>query len=262
MKNNKGISIAVIIGVCVLGVMFISKMKQRHIINELVARNIEARGGLTAWENVKSLRVTGRMDLGQDMSVPYVLEQKRPDKMCFEFVFDKKTALQCADGKKGWKIVPFMGNDAAQPMTDVEYREMADTADPYGLLYNYSDRGTDVEIIGHEKVGERDTIKLKLTLDKGAVRWIYLDAETALEIKMEAMRTIAKREQLVETYYSEWRTKYGLLIAHRQETKNAVDKNSHFLTVESVTLNPTIADSRFAMPTVNASSAAAAKKKA
>ena len=53
-------------------------MKQARFVDSLVARNIEARGGAEAWDAVSSLRLTGQMDLGQDMVVPYVLEQKRP----------------------------------------------------------------------------------------------------------------------------------------------------------------------------------------
>ena len=64
-------------------------------MESLVARNIYARGGAEAWEAVTSVRVAGEMDLGQEMVVPYVLEQKRPDKMCFEFIFDGKAFSSC-----------------------------------------------------------------------------------------------------------------------------------------------------------------------
>jgi len=236
-------------------------IKEARIINDLVDRNIAARGGLQAWQTVNALRLTGRMDLGQDMSVPYVLEQKRPSKMCFEFFFNKQTAVQCADGQSGWKIVPFRGRDKAQPMTKVELRETADSTDLYGLLYNYADRGIDVELLGHEMIEGKDAIKLKLTLDKGGIRWLYLDAETALEIKSEAMRKVAGRERLVETFYSDWQETNGLLIARRQETTTEGDPKSHFLTVESVTINPVIGDSRFVMPAASASRADTSKRK-
>jgi len=226
-------------------------MKQARLVDTLVARNIAARGSAEAWQNVTSLKMTGRMDLGQGMSVPYVLEQKRPDKMCFKFEFDKQTATQCVNGDEGWKIAPFRGRDYAEAMTKEELREMADSTDPYGLLYNYSKRDIDIEMLGHVKVGDRDAIKLKLTMDKGGVRWIYLDAETALELKMEMIRTIARRPRRVETVYSDWRITDGLLIARRQETTTEGDPNPHFLTVELVSVNPRIEDTTFAMPKIS-----------
>jgi len=223
-------------------------LKNKRLVKELVQRNIDARGGAEAWQKVTAMKLSGRMDLGKDMSVPYELEQKRPDKMCFSFEFDKQKSTQCVNGEKGWKIAPFRGRNYAEPMTEEELREMADSTDPYGLLYNYKKRDIDIELVGNVKVGDRDAIKLKLTMDKGAERWLYLDAETALELKMEMVRTIARRPRLVETVYSDWLKQDGLLIAHRQETITEGDAKSHFLTVESVRVNPLIADARFAMP--------------
>ena len=68
-------------------------MKEQALVDALVAQNIEARGGADAWQAVETLRITGQMDLGQGMHVPYMMDQKRPDKMCIEFEFDEKTAV-------------------------------------------------------------------------------------------------------------------------------------------------------------------------
>jgi len=224
-------------------------LKNARIAKALVARNIEARGGAEAWAGVSALRLTGQMDLGQDMVVPYTLEQKRPGKMCLEFEFNGEMARQCTDGRTGWKVAPFMGRPGPELMTEVELRETADAADLYGLLYDYRDRGIDIDVAGRETIDGHDTYKLKLTLPRGAVRWLYLDAETALEVKLEAMRTIAGKELRVDTFYYDWLpADNGLLIARRQETSTEGDESPHFLTVDTVTVNPPIEDSRFAPP--------------
>ena len=106
--------LAGVIAIVIVAVFLIynsDAMKERRIINALVAQNIEARGGADAWQAVDTLRITGQMDLGQGMHVPYVMDQKRPDKMCFEFEFDDKTAVQCIDGGSGWKLLPFAGRN-------------------------------------------------------------------------------------------------------------------------------------------------------
>jgi len=224
-------------------------MKEARFVNALVARNIEARGGADAWEAVSSLRLAGQMDLGQEMVVPYVLEQKRPDKMCFEFVFNGETAVQCADGESGWKLLPYLGRTTPELMTDAELRETADSAEPYGLLYNYAARGSDVDYIGQEQFDGRDVFKLEVTLSRGGVRWLYLDTETALETKLETLRTVSGQERRVETIYSDWQEIEGLLIAQRQDTRTEGHSESHFLTVESVVVNPSLDDTRFTMPT-------------
>src|SRR3972149_8342285 len=107
-------------------------------VDELVARNVAARGGAEAWRGVSSLRLTGQVDVGQGMLVPYVLEQKRPSKMRLEFVFDGETAVQCSDGKTGWKLVPFRGRTTPEPMTEEELGEPGGPGDPYGLLFDHA----------------------------------------------------------------------------------------------------------------------------
>ena len=93
-------------------------MKERRLVNSLVAQNIAARGGSDTWQAVESLRLAGQMDLGQGMHVPYVMEQKRPGKMCLEFVFDEETAVQCVNGESGWKLLPFRGRNKPEAMTE------------------------------------------------------------------------------------------------------------------------------------------------
>jgi hypothetical protein len=218
-------------------------------VDELVARNVTARGGAAAWRAVTSLELSGRMDVGQGMAVPYVLEQKRPGKMRLEFVFDGETVVQTYDGKAGWKLRPFLGRDDAEPMTEEELRVAADTSDLYGLLFDYAARGHAVELLGREVVQGKDTFKLKVTLPGGTVRWVYLDADSGLEVKVEALRRLRKHDRVVETFYYDWQATGGLLIARRQETRTEGEKGSpHPFTVQSVRVNPPLADTRFGMP--------------
>jgi hypothetical protein len=219
-----------------------------RVVDDLISRNAAARGGADAWRAVTTLRLAGEMDLGQKLHVPYVLEQKRPGKMCLEFEFNEKTALQCVNGKNGWKQLPFMGRAAPEAMTEAEMQEIAGTVDPEGLLLDSYERGFYVELVGHETVDGRSTSKLQVTLPSGSVRWVYLDDKTALEVKLEAMRKLRGRERLMETTYSDWASVDGLLIPRRQETRYHGEAESHFITVENVSVNPPIDDQRFAMP--------------
>lgn len=217
-------------------------------VDAVIAKNVEARGGADAWRAVSSLRLAGYMDLGQGMAVPYTLEQKRPGRMCLEFEFNDEMATQCVNAGGGWKLLPFRGREIPEPMSAQELREMADAAEIDGLLFDSARRGHDIELVGHEQVDGRDAVKLAVTLPGGAERSVYLDAETGLEIKIESMRVLRGEERLVETYLSDWRATDGLLIPRRQETRTAGDAESHFLSVDSVTVNPAIDDARFEMP--------------
>lgn len=219
-----------------------------RVVNGLIARNVEARGGADRWRSVNSLRVSGQMDLGQGLHVPYTIEQKRPGKMCVEFEFDKQLATQCVTGDSGWKVLPFMGRPRPEAMTEAEFVEMADAAEIDGLLFDSARRGHEVSLLGTETINGREAYKLEIVLPRGATRWVYLDAETALEVKLETIRTRNGREQRIETWYSDWRETDGLLIPRRQDSKAEGEPESHWLTVDNVAVNPSIADERFAEP--------------
>ena len=225
-------------------------MKASRLVNATIARNVEARGGDDTWEAIESLRFVGTMDLGQGMHVPYVLEQKRPGKMCFEFEFDDMTATQCVDGDTSWKRLPYLGRNIPEPMTEEELAKMTDGTGIGSLLFNAQDRGFEIEFVGKESVDGRAATKLQITMPSGAVRWVYVDDESGLDVRMDMMRVVHGRERLVQTYYSDWQETDGLMIPRRQETFMEGGVESHFLTVDQVVGNPELADSHFAIPAI------------
>jgi hypothetical protein len=133
-------------------------------------------------------------------------------------------------------------------MTAAEVREAADLGDPYGLLFDYRRRGHRVELLGRGTVEGRDAYELEVTLPGGAVRQVWLDAETALELEVDATRVVAGRERRVQTFYRDWRTFGGLRVPSRQETRTEGSPELHALTVDSVRVNPSLDDARFARP--------------
>jgi len=217
-------------------------------VDNWIERNVEARGGADAWRAVSSLRLSGLMDLGQGMHVPYTLEQKRPGQMCLEFEFDGQLATQCVTGDSGWQLLPYRGRTAPEAMSADQLLEMSETASIDGLLFDSARRGHVIELVGHETLDGRDTVKLEVTLPSGAKRWVYLDEETALEVRVDALRTLRGRPHLVQTRYDEWRESDGLLIARRQLTQTEGMEGSRFLTVEDVLVNPPINEERFRIP--------------
>jgi len=219
-----------------------------RVVDGWIARNVAARGGADAWRGVSSMRLSGLMDLGQGMRVPYTLDRKRPGKMCLEFEFDEQMAVQCVAEGAGWASLPFRGRTEPQPLSEQELREMAAMAEIDGLLFDSVRRGHEIEYLGKEIVDDNETVKFEVTLPNGAKRWVYLDVETALEVRVDAMRTLRGQERRVETHFYIWQETNGLLIPRLQETQTEGDPEKHFLTVDSVELNLPMEDARFRIP--------------
>jgi outer membrane lipoprotein-sorting protein len=216
--------------------------------DELVAKNIAARGGMEKLKAVKSARVTGKMVMGQGMEAPFVMMEKRPKLSRMEFTFQGMTGVQAFDGKNGWSIMPFMGKKEPEAAPAEENELLDEQSDIDGPLVDYKDKGHKVELLGKEQVEGADAYKLKLTLKSGKTRTIYLDADSYLEVKMEAKRTMRGNEVEGETTYGDYKEEGGLMVAHTIESgaKGAPQKQK--LVFEKFEMNTDLPDSLFAMP--------------
>src|ERR1700746_2932550 len=157
-------------------------------VDEIIAKNIQARGGMDKLKSVKTIKTTATMTMGPGMEAPGVMVQKRPEMARLEFTIQGLTAVQAYDGSKAWQIMPFMGKKDAELMSGDETKEMEETADLDGPLVDYKAKGNTVELLGKEKIEGTDAYKLKITLKNGDVQTEYIDADSFLEIKEETKR--------------------------------------------------------------------------
>jgi hypothetical protein len=226
-------------------------------VDEVVAKNAAARGGAAAWRAVRTLRVSGSMDVGRGLQVPFRLELKRPRRMRLEFDFAGSTTVQTWDGASGWKLAPYLGRPEPEPLSEAEAATAAGQAELDGPLIDYAAKGHRLELLGREMLAGRDTLRLALTLAGGARRTVYVDAETGLETQVEAPRTLRGEEKTLRTRFSDYRTVGGLVFAHSLESRLEGSPHSHRLTIATVEVNPGIADARFGRPAGEAANAPA-----
>lgn len=217
-------------------------------VDELVAKNIQARGGADKIKAVKSARTTGKMVMGQGIEAPFVMMEKRPNQTRMEFTFQGMTGLQAYDGKNGWSLMPFMGKKEPEAVPEEENKLMEEQADMDGPLVDYKTKGHKVELLGKEQVEGADAYKLKLTMKSGKTRTIYLDADSYLEIKMEAKRTLRGAEVEGETTYGDYKDEGGLMVPHTVESGVKGTAQKQKLIFEKFEMNPDLPDSLFAMP--------------
>jgi outer membrane lipoprotein-sorting protein len=219
-------------------------------VDELIAKDIQARGGLEKIKAVKTIRFTGKMSMGQGMEVPGVMEQKRPNSMRMEFTLQGLTAVVAYDGKTGWQIMPFGGKKDPEQMGQDDLKEIIEQADIDGPLVDYKEKGNQVELVGKQSVEGTDAYKLKVTLKSGTVQYIYLDADSYLPIKEEGKRNIRGTEMEYETTFGDYKEVGGLMFAHSNESGVKGSPQKEKLTFEKIEINPPLDDSRFQMPEV------------
>ena len=249
----------ILMGITLLALL--APVASAQTVDELIAKNIAAKGGLEKLKAVQTQRATGKMIMGQGMEAPVVLLSKRPTNMRMEFTFQGMTGMQVYDGKVAWMSMPFMGKKEPEVMPPDQAKMIEEQADFDGPLMDYKEKGHTVELVGKEQVEGADAHKLKVTLKGGDVRYVYLDAETFLEIKVEAKRTIRGTETETESYLSDYKEVGGMMMAHVIESGAKGSPQRQKIVIEKVELNPEIEDKIFAMPATAADSAAATAAK-
>src|SRR5690348_8323360 len=142
-------------------------------VDELVAKNAAARGGLDKIQAIKSLKVEGRLRFGGNFDLDFVQYQKAPDSTRSEATVQGLTQVQAWNGKEAWQISPFGGRKDPERMSAEDAKDMADDASISGPLIDYKNKGSSIEYLGTEDVDGTDAHKLKVTLKSGDVDYVY-----------------------------------------------------------------------------------------
>jgi len=151
---------------------------------ELVAKNIQAKGGLEKIKAIQSVRMSGTQD-NDGFKAAVTQENKRPDLVRETFALQGMTSIQAYDGASGWQVRPFGGRKDPELMGEEDLRSLLLDADFDGPLVDYKEKGNKVESLGHDIVDGDDAYKLKVTLKNGDIIYYYLDPDTFLEIRKE-----------------------------------------------------------------------------
>jgi outer membrane lipoprotein-sorting protein len=216
--------------------------------DEIVAKNIQARGGSDKLKSVQSIKSTATIAMGPGMEAPGVLIQKRGNLARLEFTVQGLTAVQAFDGKNAWQIMPFTGKKDPEPMSADEAKEVEEMADLDGPLVDYKSKGHRVELLGKEKIEGTDAYKLKVSLKNGDVETVYLDADSFLEIRDETKRTVRGSEQVEESEIGDYKEVGGILFPFASESGIKGSPQKQKLTITKIELNVPADDSIFKMP--------------
>jgi len=218
-------------------------------VDEILAKNFEAKGGLTRIRAVQSMRVTAKMTIGPGMEAPAVIEQKRGDKVRLDITFQGMTLTPMAlNGSTGWKLMPIQGNPNPESLSPEEMKDAIEQADIDGFLVDYKAKGHTIEYLGKEKVEGTDAYKLKVTLKNGDVRTVYIDTDSNLEIKIEAKSMRRGAEVEGDTILGDYKEVEGLILAHSIDSGQKGNPGRQAITISKVEINPKLDDARFVMP--------------
>jgi hypothetical protein len=220
-------------------------------VEEIVARNLEAKGGIERLKAVNSIRQTSRMSMpSQGAEAPVLVLSKRPNLLRQEVTISPNTKVVSGfDGKSAWVSNPLVSPGGA-PMQmsgqDAEIQREQSNFDP--PFIDYKQRGYKIELVGTETLNDRKVYHLRVlspvrAMSRPHTQHAYIDAETGLETKLVTETENAKFEQEL----LDWRDVNGIKVPFQiRMLVNGVLQSEN--RVEKVELNVPIDDALFMMP--------------
>lgn len=241
----RGMSPLLLAGLAV--VLIVPRGVVAQTVDEVIAKNIQAHGGLEKLQALKTVRMSGKFSQGS-FRAGFMQENKRPGKVREEAIIQGLAQIQAYDGKTGWQVSPFGGRKDAELLSQDDLKSLEVDADIEGPLVNYKNKGHKAELVGHDSVEGTDCFKIKLILKNGDMRYYFLDADSFLEIKEENQSTIRGAVQYTENYYGDYEQVNGLYFPFAFEGGEKGNPVRTKYTVRKVEVNVPLDDALFSMP--------------
>jgi len=237
-----------LIGAC--GAGSIALAGPTPVLDDLVAKNIQARGGIAALHAMHSLSFRGKLLVNDgQIELGFVQTVERPANIRVEASIQGLTQIQAYNGTIGWQINPFQGRKDPERMSVDDTKSLAETvADFDGALVDWQKKGNKLEYLGTEDVDGTEAQKIKLTRPSGDTEYVYLDPDHYLEIRLLSQRT--EHGVTVETItdLGDYEKVQGVFLPFAVEFGQKGSSDRQKLIVSSAEVNPKTNDASFNLP--------------
>ncbi len=229
----------------VLIVLFFIAQTKAQTADEIIAKNLAARGGVAKINGIMTQRLTGDISFGSDSAKPFMVEMKRPGKMRDEIVIKGVKIISTTDGKSGWVLNPLTGSDLARPMNSDEFKNAAGSSEIGGPLVDYKSKGNIITYAGKEKINGKDAYKLIVTMKDGDVRDDFIDCNSFLEVKWVGNILSLGKKVKVETYFNNYKKVDGLMYAFLLDSDTPGTSYKQQILIKKIEVNIPIDNSMF-----------------
>jgi len=217
---------------------------QAQTVDEIIAKNLAAKGGVELLKSTTSVRTTGKGTM-QGAEVGIVSLTKRPNYMRNEMTMAGQKMVQGFDGQTVWLSAAGMPAQAlpAGPMTQgVKQQSQIDSP-----LLDYKAKGTTIELGKPETEEGRTLHHLIVTPKDAPTMHYYIDAETSLERKMTVEVEDGDQKMKMEMRFSDFQTLEGRTVP-MTVTQFVNGNQVGQFKYDKVEFNVPMEDSLFTMP--------------
>jgi hypothetical protein len=218
---------------------------------QIVEKNVAARGGLEAWRKIDTMVWVGHMESAHAPvpSMLFVMQQKRPNRTRFEINALGDRTVRVFDGQRGWKLRPDQqGKPQVKPFSfeEVTFAHAAQVID--GPLIDYLAKGNTVTLEALDEIEGRKAYRLGVRLATGETDQIWIDAQTFLDVRYDRPFEGGPGRNKVSVFYRDYKTVEGLQVPSVIETGAGLGARPDKMVIERIMLNAPVDDGAFARP--------------
>lgn len=230
--------------------LFMTGAVSAMTVDELVEKNIEARGGRTALAAIKSLKMSGKFVGGGGFEADITTLMARPGNFRTEFSIQGMTGIQAFDGAEAWSIQPFGGRKDPQKLSADQVKVMQVQADLDGPLVDYKVKGHILRYLGTEDVDGTEAHKLQVLLKTGNEQTWYFDPDYFLPIRVQSKTFIRGTETEDETDFGDYEKIDGVFfpMAEDNGTKGSSSDQKSKISYDKIETNLSLDSKLFAFP--------------
>ncbi|HVT17174.1 MAG TPA: hypothetical protein VHQ90_13465 [Thermoanaerobaculia bacterium] len=215
--------------------------------DEVIADYIAARGGRARWDAIRTVRLTGKVSGGGLRELPITVEKKRPDKSRRELDDPKGRLITAFDGRTAWQLGGPDGGTRVRPLPEAAVRQVRRSTDFDGPLVDYKAKGSQVDFLGRERVGDAEAYRLRIRFKEGDEAFFDFDTKTHLLIRSVAVVPTPAGTQEVEVSYRDYKKAGGVLWPHT-EVSAAQPSFTQTFSWDKIEPNVPLDDRIFKMP--------------
>jgi len=198
--------------------------------------------------NITSTTMKGKLNIvAMGMETEMTMYQARPSNFRMEMALMGSPMITTYNGTTGWTYAPAMGVTEPKEMGTDEVKAVLDQANMDSPLWNYKEKGNNLELLGTSEDGS--AYKIKLTKAEGDEMVILISKETSLLSKLITHQSVNGMDTEIEMEMKDYKTIKGIPVAHYMGSKMSGQLFST-ITFESIEFNKALDSALFGKPVV------------
>lgn len=195
---------------------------------------------------VNVVTMVGKMAQG-GVEMPFKTISKRPGKAYLESDFQGTRMIMAYDGQRAWMVAPFTGSSDPIDLTGPDMNQIKDMGDIDTPLWDWKEKGHQLEYLGTEDMEGTEVHVLKLTKGDGNSISFYIDAENFVVLKTRTTTFVNGSAMEIDTYMSNYQEVNGIIQPFTLESRIGGQTMSS-ITIDEFIYDETVDDAIFSKP--------------